>query len=194
MPEPKRSTAGKASPVTAGNVSRAADGEKENLWLGLLGALAFAAVGGTSWFLLSRLHLMAPIGGLVTALLAIKGYETAAKGRSWRGVLLSSIIAMLVMTAAWYLCFAFDLRDAYRYWYENGKVSAPYSLSQCLRYGYQQFADSEIAFAYLKEWVFGFLMGIVGCAAPVWQAWKAAHPKQNTGDTKETRNERSETE
>lgn len=68
---------------------------KENVVLGILGALGGALLGGASIIGLSQLGYIASISGFILAFCTLKGYELLAKGRSTKGMVIC-VLLMLV--------------------------------------------------------------------------------------------------
>ena len=68
---------------------------RENVGLGILGAIGGALIGGASIILLSRLGFIAAISGFLIAFCTLKGYELLGKQLSRTGVIIS-IILMVV--------------------------------------------------------------------------------------------------
>ena len=90
---------------------------EENVLFGIVGALLFALAGGALYFVLYQIGILASISGLVCVICAIKGYSFFSKRESLRGVVISILIAILVLTAAWYFCLSYDVYRAYQEWY-----------------------------------------------------------------------------
>ena len=70
--------------------------KKENVVLGILGALIGAILGGASIILLSQLGYIASVSGLILAFCTLKGYELLGKKLSAVGIAFS-IVLMIVM-------------------------------------------------------------------------------------------------
>ncbi len=67
----------------------------ENVFLGVIGALIGAILGGASIILLSEMGYVASISGVILAFCTLKGYELLAKGLSKKGMVIC-IVVMLV--------------------------------------------------------------------------------------------------
>ena len=78
--------------------------QEENVLAGVVGAFLFALVGGALWFVLYQIGYLAAISGLVGVICAIKGYSFFSKKESTKGVVIATIMAVLVLVIAWYLC------------------------------------------------------------------------------------------
>ena len=76
---------------------------RENVVAGIVGAFLFSLAGGILWFVIYLFGFIAGISGLVGAVCAIKGYSIFAKKESMKGIIISVIISLLVIVAAWYM-------------------------------------------------------------------------------------------
>lgn len=79
---------------------------RENVALGLLGAFLGSLVGAVLIIVLGRLGIVAALSGLVTSLVALKGYEKFAGGISKLGVVLTCLIIVVMVFAADWLNWA----------------------------------------------------------------------------------------
>ena len=77
----------------------------ENVFLGLIGALIGAILGGASIILLSRLGFIAAISGFLIAVCTLKGYELLGKQLSRTGVIISIILMVVTPFLAYNLDF-----------------------------------------------------------------------------------------
>ena len=74
----------------------------ENVFLGLIGALVGALLGGASIILLSQLGYIASISGVILAFCTLKGYELLGKGLSTKGIIICIILmAVTPFLADW---------------------------------------------------------------------------------------------
>ncbi len=135
--------------------------KSENVLAGIVGAFLFALVGGILWFILDRVDFVAGISGIVGVIAANRGYTFFAKGSSKKGIIISSIIAILVLVLAWYLCFSLDLYQVHEEWYANGEIDYMPTYFECVASGYLYFSDAEIAFSYIKILLIGLALAVV---------------------------------
>ncbi len=128
---------------------------KENVLLGLIGALIGAVLGGASIVLLSRLGYVASISGFVLAFCTLKGYELLAKGLSKKG----AVICVILMLVTPFLADLFDWTLLlYQSWSEYGAT-----FLECLLILPELFADGTIALGdYLKNLGMIYLFVILG--------------------------------
>ena len=135
--------------------------EHENVLAGAVGAFLFALAGGAVWVLLSRVGIIAGISGLIAVVCAVKGYSVFAKRESKKGIVIAVIMAILVIVIAWYAAFAWDFYDAAKEWYAEGEIDVKLSYFDCLRNGYELFAEKEIAGDYFKDLAIGLFFCII---------------------------------
>lgn len=145
----------------------------ENKLAGACGAFLFALGGGVVYFLLYQLGHISAISGLIGIVLAMKGYTVFAKKESVTGVVISTIMTLLVMVLAWYLCLAKDVYVAYQDWYEAGEVYFTLTYGESVQVGYLFLEDEEIARAYLGDLAMSLLFCALGCFGNVRAAIKA---------------------
>ena len=72
----------------------------ENVFLGLIGALVGALLGGASIILLSQLGYIASISGVILAFCTLKGYQLLGKQLSKKGIVLCVILMLITPFAA----------------------------------------------------------------------------------------------
>lgn len=68
---------------------------KENVLLGVLGALLGAALGGASIILLSQINIVSALSGLLIAICALKGYEILGGKLTTKGIIISIVFVLI---------------------------------------------------------------------------------------------------
>ena len=134
----------------------------ENVLFGAVGAFLFSLVGGVLYFLLYQMGYIAALSGLVGVICAIKGYSVFAKKESTKGTVISVIIAALVLVAAWYLCVASDLQEAYKVWYEEGTVDFIPSFFDCVKVVPDVLKDLP---EYFGDLATSLILAAIGCGS-----------------------------
>lgn len=112
--------------------------------------------------MLYQFGYLAGVSGLIGALAAIKGYSLFAKKESIKGIVISLVLATIVIVAAWYLCLAKDVFEAYKEWFNNGDVDFMPSLMQCITNAYVFLFEPEVGVSYLKDLGIGILLCVIG--------------------------------
>ena len=160
----------------------------ENVLFGAIGAFLFALAGGILYFVLYQIGIFAAVSGLVGVICAIRGYTIFAKGESLRGIIISVIIALLVLVAAWYLALAYDVFLAYQDWYAIGEVDFTLSYFESVRVAHLFLAEIP---EYLTDLGISIVLAGVGCAGYIastvkrLKAEKAAEASEEISDTPE---------
>ena len=78
-------------------------GRKENLFLGVIGALLGALLGMVLWVVIGMIGYIAGIAGLVMVICAIKGYQLLGKKISRKGIVICILISCLMLAGAEYV-------------------------------------------------------------------------------------------
>ena len=148
---------------------------KENVLAGAVGAFLFSLVGGILWFVLYQIGFLAAVSGLVGVVCAVKGYTFFAKTKkeSTKCLVISTVIAVLVLAVAWYVCVAYDIYLAYQEWFEAGEVDFTYTFFESIQVVPYFFAEPEVLTAYLGDLLKGLL-----CAALGVISYLASHEKK----------------
>jgi len=105
------------------NRSAQADGIKENVPLGILGALLGSSVGVAAILLFSRIGLISALSGVIMGFCAMKGYELLGRKLSRKGVIISLVFMILMCVLAnkldWSIEIAKELKWRFGYAFEN---------------------------------------------------------------------------
>ena len=142
------------------NPENKAPAARENIWLGTLGALLFALIGGLVYYILWSIGIIAALSGIISVICAIKGYEIFARRSTQRGIIISVVAAAVVLIFAWYFCYCTDMQAFYRTLYEAGEIEFVPSMAFCLCYG---FLDLPANPGYFVDLLLSLAMGGVGC-------------------------------
>ncbi|MDF2539383.1 MAG: hypothetical protein K0S76_2404 [Herbinix sp.] len=85
-----------------------ASGIKSNLFLGILGAVLGAALGGVIWIVLGKIGIIAGLAGYAMMLFSIRGYRMFSGFLDKKGHVISLIIAFLMIYVANYTLYAIE--------------------------------------------------------------------------------------
>ncbi len=137
---------------------------KENVVSGIVGAFLFSLVGGILWFVLYQIGYVASISGFVGVICAIKGFTFFAKTKSesTKCIVISTVVAIVVLVAAWYCCVAYDIYLAYQEWFAAGEVDFTLTIFESARAVPLFFGEQEVLIAYLKDLGIGLLFAGFG--------------------------------
>lgn len=136
---------------------------KENVWLGIIGALLFSLAGALVFFLLHLANFIAGLSGFAAIFAAFYGYGLfSGNKKSRKGIIIAAIAAVLSMVFANYFCVAFDF---FRLLREEG---ASYSLMAVLKQTFS-LLQGEIVWGYeldrsafVKDLLISLLFAIIG--------------------------------
>jgi uncharacterized protein YpmB len=90
-----------------------------NVFLGIIGAIVGAAIGGIAWIILGKIGYIAGIAGYFMMYLAIRGYRKLSGFLDKKGQIISLVVALLMIFFANYLSYALD----YCKYYTSGSYS-----------------------------------------------------------------------
>lgn len=105
---------------------------KENILLGVLGAILFSLAGVIVYFLLDQLNFIASISAVVGAYAAVFGYGLFTKRKNSKaGIIVASVVTVIMMVLAVYLCTAYDLYSQVRA--DGGTITLSTAAGDCLK-------------------------------------------------------------
>lgn len=105
---------------------------KENILLGVLGAILFSLAGVIVYFLLDQLNFIASISAVVGAYAAVFGYGLFTKRKNSKtGIIVASVVTVIMMVLAVYLCTAYDLYRQVRA--DGGTITLLTAAGDCLK-------------------------------------------------------------
>ena len=155
---------------------------RENVVAGIVGAFLFSLAGGILWFVIYLFGFIAGISGLVGAVCAIKGYSIFAKKESMKGIVISVIISLLVIVAAWYMCFAYDVYQAYQDWYLAGEIDFTLTFPESVATVPLFLSEPEIGPAYIKDLLIGLVFCVIGGGSYVVNKMKGLKNAKNNAN------------
>ena len=136
---------------------------REKAFQGILGAFLFGLAGGALWVLLWQIGFIAPVAGLITAILAVNGYVFFGRKFSKRGVIIALVVAVIVLIIATLVSMTFDVLSAFREGYKAGTYNRMPTFVQAFAFGMLTMFDTpSILLEYLMYLVFGLVIGGFG--------------------------------
>ena len=139
----------------------------ENVIAGIGGAFLFSLAGGAVWFGLYMAGFIAAFSGIVGVICAFKGYSIFSKKESMKGLVISTVMALIVIIAAWYLCLSYDVYQAYQEWFEIGEIDFTLTYSESVQIAYMFLEDPAVATGYLADLGLGLVFCIIGAGSYV---------------------------
>ncbi len=139
---------------------------RENVFLGFIGALVGALIGGASIILLDQMGYIASISGLLLALCTLKGYQLLAKGTSKTGITICIVLMAITPFLADLLGWGMAVMDEF----------PMVSFTESIHLFFVLLGeDGELLFAYLKDLAFLYLFVALGAFAIVHDFIKKGH-------------------
>lgn len=129
---------------------------ERNRAAGVIGALIGAAIGCVVWTVVYHLGYMASIVGLLTAYLAIKGYELLGKKRDMFGNVISILFSVISIVIGNYVGYAWVITDAL-----NESAAGRGELTEVLRIMPQFLTEYDLAGDFIIDLVVGLIFGVV---------------------------------
>ena len=86
---------------------------KENVALGIVGALVGALIGGASIFLFSKMGYVASLSGFILAFCTLKGYQILGKGMSAKGLIVCVALMLVTPFAADWIYWTSMVQEAF---------------------------------------------------------------------------------
>ena len=122
---------------------------------GTVAALVYALLGGALWLGLHYVDFWAWLGALVAVRCAVKGYENVARRLSYKGIVLATVMALLVLAIAWYLCLSDDVYQAHIALLEAGKTGYRITFWDAMTRAYTNLLDPATAWVGWRDLVIG---------------------------------------
>lgn len=129
----------------------------ENVFLGIIGALVGAAIGGASIVLLNRLGYVASLSGLLLAFCTMKGYELLAKSISKKGIVICVVLMLVTPFVADWIDWALIIMESWADM-EIGFIDAVFAVPLLMEEGAIEMTDyfSNLGMIYLFAVLGGF--------------------------------------
>lgn len=128
---------------------------RERVGAGLAAAFIYALIGGVLWLGLHYVGFPAWLGAIVAVKCAVKGYENYAHRLSYQGIVLATVMALLSVVIAWYLCLSDDVYQAQIAWFEAGKTGYKITFFDAMAGAYTRLLDPKTAWDGWRDLVIG---------------------------------------
>lgn len=158
-----------ASPYGLNGETATVDTEpaRENIALGLLGALIFSLGGGVAHFLFYQLGIVSALSGFATVWLAMFGYRLLSgnkKSNSWACIIAPVVLMFAVIFLSERICLGFELYQVEGY--DGSLVDAVRDVALLLE-------DSYVKSSYISDLAFAYIFGIAASAGTIINAIRA---------------------
>lgn len=139
--------------VYAGNEEKFSE---SNPAAGMIGALIGAAIGCVVWTVVYHMGYMASVVGLLTAYLAIKGYELLGRKRDTFGNVISILFSVVSIVIGNYVGYAWVITDVL-----NESAAGRGELTEVLRIMPQLLTEYDLAGDFMTDLIVGLIFGVV---------------------------------
>lgn len=138
---------------------------RENILLGIIGAVLGVLLGAALWVFLGRIGFIAGIAGYAIVFCGMKGYELLGGHLSKGGIILCIILSFLAILAAEFVSLGITVHS------ELGEM---YSLSMAdsFRIVPELLKESELISAVAKDLIFGYALSIWASYSSVRNIWR----------------------
>lgn len=86
--------------------------ERENIFLGTMGAIAGAVVASILWVILGQIGFIAGIAGFLIVFCGVKGYQKLGKNMSRTGIIICIVISVIMIVAAEFVSTGIEIYRA----------------------------------------------------------------------------------
>lgn len=138
---------------------------KDNVFLGIFGAIIGALMGSVLWIVLGQVGFIAGIAGYAIVFCSIKGYKLLGRHVSKRGIVIGVIFSMFMILVAEYVSTGIAIYQAYSEYYYITIIDAMKSVPDFLK-------ESDIRNELLKNLAVGYGLAIWASFSYVKGLWR----------------------
>lgn len=150
---------------------REQNGQKENIILGLFGAVLGVLLGAVLWVVIGMLGFIAGIAGFAMVFCGIKGYDMLGKKLSRKGIVICIVISCLMILAAEYSSLGIaiyqELGDTYYLSLMDSLALVPAFLE-----------EPEVVQSVIKDLIIGYVLAIWASFSSVRHIWRQVEQNQ----------------
>ena len=138
---------------------------RENILLGIIGAVLGVLLGAALWVFLGRIGFIAGIAGYAIVFCGMKGYELLGGHLSKGGIILCIILSFLAILAAEFVSLGITV---------HAELGEMYSLSMAdsFRMVPELLKESQLIGAVAKDLIFGYALSIWASYSSVKNIWR----------------------
>lgn len=144
---------------------------RENMFLGLIGAVFGALLGTVLWVVIGMIGFIAGIAGYAIVFCGMKGYEMLGRKLSRKGIVICILLSCLMIVGAEYVSLGLtiykELGDMYYLSIGDSFALIPAFLE-----------ESEVAGGVMKDLIFGYALAVWASFSSVKARWKQVGQEQ----------------
>lgn len=145
--------------------------KKENVLLGIIGAVAGVLLGSVLWVFLGQIGFIAGIAGYVIVFGGMKGYELLGKKLSKGGIVICVLLSFLMIAGAEFVSLAITIYK------EMGSLFVS-SIWDAFSWIPELMKETELAMGVAKDLVVGYILAIWASYSLIKYSWRQAGEKQ----------------
>lgn len=138
---------------------------RENILLGVFGAVLGVLLGSVLWVFLGRIGFIAGIAGYAIVFCGMKGYELLGRHLSKGGIILCIILSFLAILASEFVSLGITVHS------ELGEMYS-LSITDSFRLVPELLKESELIGAVAKDLAFGYALSIWASYSSVKNIWR----------------------
>lgn len=138
---------------------------KDNVMLGIVGAMIGALLGSVLWILLGQVGFIAGIAGYAIVFGSVKGYRLLGRHVSRKGIVICVIFSLVMIFAAEYTSTGFAIYQAFKEDYYITILDAMKSVPEFLK-------ESEVRNELLKNLSVGYGLAVWASFSFVKNLWR----------------------
>ena len=135
--------------------------KKENVAMGILGALLGGLIGGAAIVLIGQLGLISALSGVILAFCTLKGYEILGGRLSKQGILVCIVVMLVVPYVADRISWALVIMEEFQW-----------QFGDAFRYVHDVVEEYQLQADYWKDLLFVYAFAALGGFTLVKQAFK----------------------
>lgn len=142
--------------------------KKDNVVMGMIGAVLGALLGSILWILIAQLGFIAGIAGYAIVFCSIKGYTILGGNISKKGIIICVIFSLLMILLSEYISIGIAVQEVLNEYYIDVPMSEAFSSIPLL------LEDSEFVAEVIKSLLIGYALAIFASFSYVRTLWNAA--------------------
>lgn len=141
--------------------------EPSNPITGIIGALVGSLLGVALWIIIFHLGYIASLAGLAIIICALKGYEILGRSLDKKGVIITSIIALVMVFVANHMAWTVECYLEIKDYFEV-------SFNETLKWMPDLIKESDAVKEYISDLGFGYLLTLIGGVSTIINKFKQA--------------------
>lgn len=134
---------------------------------GIIGALVGSILGVVLWVVIYHMGYIASIAGLAIIFCALKGYEILGRSLDKKGVVISSVIALVMVFVANHMAWTYEFYVELKDWLDMTFVEMFKIMPDLIK-------EADAVKEYLSDLGFGYVLTLIGGVSTIINKFKSA--------------------